>query len=130
MDVPSVLHPDGGDDGAAARISTTPVVPLMRMRSPFLICSVATEVPTTAGMPNSRDRTAGCETVPPASVTSPTILVNRTTHAGLVIWQTRMSPARTSSNWSSRRTTRAMPSTTPGEPPRPVIWPATRDSLR
>ena len=47
--------PTGAAVGAAARISTTPVVPLMRIRSPFLICSVATDVPTTAGMPNSRD---------------------------------------------------------------------------
>ncbi len=53
---------------AAARISTTPLVPSMRIRSPFLICSVATDVPTTAGMPISREWTAGCETVPPASV--------------------------------------------------------------
>ena len=69
----------------------------------------------TAGMPNSRARTAGCEVVPPVSVTRPAILVNSTTQAGLVIWQTRMSPSRTSSNSSTVRTTRAMPSTTPGD---------------
>ena len=85
---------------------------------------------TRHGMPNSRDRTAGCETVPPASVTRPVILVNSTTQAGLVIWQTRMSPALTSSNWSSRSTTRAVPSTTPGEPPMPVNWPATVAAFR
>src|SRR4029077_5846895 len=34
--------------------STTPVAPLTRTRSPVLIWRVASEVPTTAGMPNSR----------------------------------------------------------------------------
>ena len=55
------------------------------------------------------------------SVTSPAILVNRTTQAGFVIWQTRMSPSRTSSNSSTVRTTRAIPSTTPADAPSPVI---------
>ena len=36
-----------------------PVLPLTRTRSPVLIRCVATEVPTTAGMPNSRETTAG-----------------------------------------------------------------------
>ena len=57
------------------------------------------------------------------SVTSAAIFVKRTTHAGLVIWQTRMSPSRTSSNSSTVRTTRAVPSTTPGDPEIPVIRP-------
>ena len=78
---------------------------------------VATDVPMTAGMPNSRARTAGCEVVPPVSVTSPAILVNSTTQAGFVIWQTRMSPSRTSSNSSIVRTTRAMPSIDAGRCP-------------
>ena len=82
---------------------------------------VAIDVPMTAGMPNSRDRTAGCEVRPPVSVTSPAIFVNRTTQAGLVIWQTRMSPSRTSSNSSTVRTTRAMPSMVPGDAPMPVM---------
>ena len=82
---------------------------------------VATDVPITAGMPNSRASTAGCEVVPPVSVTSPAILVKRTTHAGFVIWQTRMSPSRTSSNSSIVRTTRAIPSIVPGDAPRPVM---------
>ena len=76
---------------------------------------VATDVPMTAGIPNSRASTAGCEVVPPVSVTSPAIFVKSTTQAGFVIWQTRMSPSRTSSNSSTVRTTRAMPSTTPGD---------------
>jgi len=79
----------------ARTISTTPVVPLTRIRSPVLICRVAVEVPTTAGIPNSRESTAGCDVSPPASVTRPTILVKSTTHAGFVIWQTTMSPWRT-----------------------------------
>ena len=77
----------------------------------------------TAGMPNSRASTAGCDVVPPVSVTRPAILVNSTTQAGLVIWQTRMSPSVTSSNSSTVRTTRAMPSTTPGDPAIPAIRP-------
>src|SRR5437660_6399470 len=44
---------------AARRMSTTPVVPLTLIRSPVLIFRVAVEVPTTAGMPNSRESTAG-----------------------------------------------------------------------
>src|SRR5207244_1276244 len=44
---------------AHARISTTPVEPLTRRRSPVLIVAVAVEVPTTAGIPNSRETTAG-----------------------------------------------------------------------
>src|SRR3972149_6486754 len=60
--------------GALWRISTTPVEPLTRIRSPVLIVWVATEVPTTAGMPNSRESTAGGETGPPASATSPATL--------------------------------------------------------
>src|SRR6476646_7575998 len=99
--------------------STTPLVPFTRTRSPLLIRSVATDVPTTAGIPNSRATTAGCAATPPASVTSPAIFVNRTTHAGLVIWQTRISPFCTWSNSSSEATLRATPSTTPGEAPSP-----------
>ena len=35
-------------------------MPFTRTRSPLLIRSVATDVPTTAGIPNSRATTAGC----------------------------------------------------------------------
>ena len=100
------------------------------MRSPVEIFRVASDVPTTAGIPNSRARTAGCEVVPPVSVTSPAILVNRTTHAGLVIWHTRMSPSATSSKSATVRTTRAMPSTTPGEPEIPATFATSVDASR
>src|SRR6185503_5161481 len=80
-------------------------------------------VPTTAGIPNSRATTAGCDTAPPASVTSPMIFVNRTTHAGLVIRHTRISPSLTWSNSSSDATKRAGPSTTPGDAARPFTSP-------
>ena len=103
-------------------------VPLTRIRSPVLIRSPAFVVPTTAGMPNSRATTAGCVTAPPASVTSPTILVNSTTHAGLVMLQTRISPSRTWSNSSSEATKRAGPSTTPGEAARPLTSPVVAGS--
>ena len=100
-----------------------PDEPFTRIRSPVLIRSPALVVPTTAGMPNSRATTAGCETAPPASVTSPMIFVNSTTHAGLVIRHTRISPSRTWSNSSSEATKRAGPSTTPGEAARPRTSP-------
>src|SRR5439155_2176924 len=96
------------DDARNGRVhrstSTIPLVPFTRTRSPVLIRSVAIEVPTTAGTPNSRATTAGCEATPPASVTRPAIFVNRTTQAGLVIWQTRISPSLTWSNSSSEAT--------------------------
>src|SRR5690606_5425781 len=107
---------------SAPRISTTPVDPLTRNLSPDSILEVATDVPMTAGMPNSRARTAGWEAVPPASVTRPEIFVNSTTHAGLVIWQTRMSPFSTWSNSATDSTTLAVPVTTPGEAARPLTW--------
>src|SRR3954468_8934256 len=115
---------------AASRISTTPVDPSTRIRSPVLIRFVAIDVPMTAGMPNSRDSTAGCEVVPPVSVTRPAILVNSTTHAGFVIWQTRRSPSRTGSNSSVVITTRAVPSTVPGGPAMPSIRVWSSDSWR
>src|SRR6266699_2993358 len=111
-------------------MSTAPVVPLTRIRSPSLIFLVADEVPMTAGMANSRASTAACEVRPPASVTRPAILVKRATQAGFVIWQTTMSPLRTWSNCSTVKTTRAMPSMTPGEPPRPSMWLSTLEALR
>jgi len=64
------------DVGVAAQpvpYRTTPAVPSTRMRSPVLIRRVASDVPTTAGMPNSRARTAGCDVVPPVSVTRPQV---------------------------------------------------------
>ena len=96
--------------GASHSVTVTPgsrrrpVVPFTRIRSPVVIRSPAFVVPTTAGMPNSRATTAGCETAPPASVTRPVIFVNSTTHAGFVIRQTRISPSWTWSNSSSEVT--------------------------
>ena len=48
------------------------------------------------------------------------IIANSGVQAGLVIWQTSMSPFLTSSNSSMDDTTLAVPSTTPGEAPMPV----------
>src|SRR5438445_156203 len=115
-----LLTEDDARDCAQRKTSTVPVVPLTRTRSPVEIRSVASDVPTTAGIPNSRATTAGCDATPPASVTSPPIFVKRTTHAGFVIWQTRISPSCTWSNSSVDETIRAVPSTTPGEAARPV----------
>ena len=59
-----VLHPRARPLGQRGhrdqdRISTTPVEPFTRIRSPVLMRSPAFVVPTTAGMPNSRATTAG-----------------------------------------------------------------------
>ena len=96
-------------------------MPSTRIRSPVAIRFVATDVPMTAGIPNSRASTAGCEVVPPVSVTRPAIFVNSTTHAGFVIWQTRMSPSRTSSNSSTVHDDPRDPLDVPGEPAMPLI---------
>ena len=45
--------------GARSRTSTMPVAPLTLTLSPVAISFVATDVPTTAGSPNSRATTAG-----------------------------------------------------------------------
>src|SRR5262249_33739472 len=97
-------------DPAQRSISPIPLVPFTRTRSPVAIRSVAIDVPTTAGIPNSRATTAGCAATPPASVTRPAIFVNRTTQAGFVIWQTRISPYCTRSASASEATLRATPS--------------------
>ena len=92
--------------------------------------SVASDVPTTAGISYSRASTAGCAANPPALVTSPAIFGNSTCQAGLVISHTRMSPGWTASNSASLSTTRATPSIVPGDPATPVSSPALRPWLR
>ena len=103
---------------------------MTRTRSPVLMRRVASEVPTTAGMPNSRETTAGWEAMPPASVTRPEILVNSTTQAGLVMRQTTISSRWTASNSSGDSTTRAVPSTTPDDAARPGTCSAVSGGLR
>ena len=120
----------GAAEPAASSTSTTPFVPSTRIRSPVLMRFVAIDVPMTAGMPNSRDSTAGCEVVPPVSVTRPAIFVKSTTQAGFVIWQTRMSPSRTWSNSSVVMTTRAVPSIVPGDPAMPSMRVSSSDCWR
>ena len=103
------------------RISTCPVDPLTRIRSPVLMRRVASDVPTTAGIENSRDTTAGWEAIPPASVTRPLMRVKRTTQAGLVMRQTAISPFWTFSNSSGESTNLAVPSTTPLDAGSPLM---------
>src|SRR4051795_3001177 len=117
-----------GDDGPQPSTPTIPLAPLTRLRAAVLTRSPALPVPTTAGMPNSRATTAGCEVAPPASVTRPLIFVKSTTQAGFVMRQTRMSPLLTWSNSSSEETNRAGPSTTPGDAGRPLISPVVAGS--
>src|SRR5207245_94349 len=80
--IPMIAGAATFEPAAFSSTSTVPVDPFTRIRSPVRIRFVATEVPTTAGIPNSRDNTAGCDVVPPVSVTSPAIFVKRTTQAG------------------------------------------------
>ena len=79
------------------------------------IWAAARPVPTTAGRPYSRATIAACDITPPTSVTVALIVEKIGAHAGDVLPHTRISPGRTSPIWSTDLTTRAMPSTTPGE---------------
>ena len=73
-------------------------------------------VPTTAGSPYSRETIAAWDMIPPMSVTVPVILEKIGAHAGEVIVQTRISPgADVGEAARGRVTTRAGPSTSPGE---------------
>src|ERR671937_2339683 len=94
---------------------TIPLEPSTRTDWPVLIAEVARPVPTTAGRPYSRQTIAACDITPPTSVTAALILVKIGAHAGEVAPHTRISPSRTSPIWSTPRTTRATPSTAPGE---------------
>ena len=84
------------------------------------ICDVARPVPTTAGRPYSRHTIAACDITPPMSVTTACTFVKIGAHAGEVMLQTRISPSRTSAISLTVFTTRATPSTTPGDAGAPL----------
>ena len=106
------------------RISTTPVAPLTRIRSPVLIRSPALVVPTTAGIPNSRATTAGCDDRAAGLGDQPGDLreqhdprrVGHPAHEDLAL----LAPGRTR---RARRRSGPAPSTTPGEAARPLTSP-------
>ena len=92
-----------------------PRSPSTRTRWPVWIRLVAWPVPTTAGMPYSRATIAACDIVPPMSDTAALILPNTGAQLGAVTGQTRISPSRIWPMSLTLRSTRATPSTTPGE---------------
>ena len=92
-----------------------PVLPSTRTRSPVLIAEVALPVPTTAGRPYSRATIAACDIIPPMSETAAAIFGKTGPQLGAVTEQTRISSCCTVPISSTLLTTRATPSTTPGE---------------
>src|SRR5581483_415810 len=107
----------------ASRTVTTPLEPSTRIICPVLITAVARPVPTTAGSPYSRQTMAACDITPPMSVTTALTFEKIGAHAGEVIGHTRTSPLRTAAISSTSTTTRATPSTTPGDAAAPVSRP-------
>ena len=100
---------------SASRIWTVPLVPSTRSRWPVLMVVEAEPVPVTAGRPYSRQTIAAWLIMPPMSVTVALILPKIGPQDGAVTVATRISPCCTSESWSASVTTRARPSTTPGE---------------
>ena len=98
-----------------------PVSPSTRIRSPVLIRLVALPVPTTAGSLYSRETIAAWDMIPPISETAAAIVPNTGVQLGEVTGATRISPGSSSPSRSTSRITRAGPSTTPGDPAKPVI---------
>ena len=92
-----------------------PLSPSTRSLCPVLMRWVAWPVPTTAGMPYSRATMAACDMVPPISDTAALILPNTGAQLGLVTGHTSISPSCMRPMSLTFFSTRATPSTTPGE---------------
>src|SRR6266702_314466 len=73
---------------------TSPASPSTRTRTPSAMRSVASRVPTTPGMPYSRETIAACERRPPLSVTIPPRSGRRMLKASVVEAVTSTSPWR------------------------------------
>src|SRR5215831_20821621 len=99
---------------------TTPDEPSTRTDCPVLIAAVALPVPAPAGRPYSRHTIAACDITPPMSVTTPVTFGKIGAQAGEVTGQTSTSPSRMSASSATSTTTRAGPSTTPGDAAEPV----------
>ena len=93
--------------------------PSTRTRWPVRRVATALPVPTTAGIPYSRQTIAVWLMMPPTSDTVAAIRANTGAHDGEVAGQTSTSPGCTSVSSDTCVTTRTGPSTTPGEPPVP-----------
>src|SRR6185369_11855990 len=99
-----------GDDLLHTRSVTSPASPSTRIRAPSAMRSVASRVPTTPGMPYSRDTIAACERRPPLSVTIPPRSGRRMLKASVVDSVTRTSPLTILPNSDGLETRRAGPS--------------------
>src|ERR1022692_3015105 len=107
---------------------TVPAFPSTRTRWPVLILVVPNAVPVTAGRPYSRQTMAAWLIIPPTSVTVATILPKMGAQLGAVSGAIRTSPGRTSPIWSAPKMTRAGPSATTGDAPKPETEPSAPSS--
>src|ERR1051326_3311139 len=109
---PSLTGLGEGDDLFHVHLSTvtSPASPLTRMRAPSAMRSVASRVPTTPGMPYSRETIAACDRRPPLSVTIPPSNGRRMLKASVVDSVTSTSPVTIRLNSDGPETRRAGPS--------------------
>ena len=112
-------RPAGSEVTRPSSSVTTPVPPSTRTRWPVRRVATALPVPTTAGIPYSRQTIAVWLMIPPTSDTVAAIRANTGAHDGDVAGHTRTSPGSTEDSSETCVTTRTGPSTTPGEPPVP-----------
>ena len=80
---------------------------------------MASPVPTTQGIPNSRETIAAWQVMPPESVTIAPARRNRGSQSGEVMCVTSTSPSFRLAASASETSTRAAPLALPGAPPRP-----------
>src|SRR6266516_2030199 len=102
-----------GDDLLHPSTVTSPASPSTRTRTPSAMRPVASRVPTTPGMPYSRETIAACESRPPLSVTIPPSSGRRMLKASVVEAVTSTSPFAMRPNSEGPETRRAGPSYTP-----------------
>ena len=81
---------------------------------------VALPVPTTQGIPSSREIIDAWQVTPPSSVTIPLALLIAGTMSGVVMVVTIMSPSLILSNSSMSKTIFTLPEAIPGLAPRPL----------
>src|SRR5205823_5112525 len=107
------------DDALHQSTATSPAPPSTRTRPPSGISPVPSRVPTTLGIPYSREMIAACESRPPASVTIAPSSGSRMLNASVVDSVTSTSPCTMRSNSDGPETRRAGPSYTPPLAARP-----------
>ncbi len=77
-------------------------------------------MPTTQGIPSSRETIAAWQVIPPESVTIAAALRISGTQSGAVMWVTRTSPSTSSAASSREPITRTVPLAIPGAAPSPL----------